>query len=258
MAQKAMQDMESLVKDMRQARTNVNRLVQTAPTDKPVFLVAASMQAEAKFRQARTGLNLWTQKHFRGGEEWSDQPEQMDQCEPEEKLNLGHCHLVEMVEGGHLHSCKQMTCQHFSTKVTGIYPEFNNGHDELGVVGEGEMIWTCPDSSCRHLRRQGGEDEVDFSPRRAQLQLFYPYSDESDTDSSSDGGFTEGLRDDVYSIVCREIDDSPNVRRFARADAVDYIRAPNAELHDAVVDAYLRRNMWSDARHWVQVAYPNC
>jgi len=141
MAQKAMRDMDALIKEMRQARSNLNRLAQSAPTDKPVFLVEASIQAEAKFRQAKTELNLWTQKHFRGGEEWSDQPEN-DQSEPDGKFNFGHDHLIEMVVGGYLHLCRRLSCKHYSEEAVGGYPKFADGHDEHGHMEDGEIVWT--------------------------------------------------------------------------------------------------------------------
>jgi len=269
MAQKAMKDMETLIQKMRQARSNVNQLVQSAPSDKPVFLFQASETAEAKFRQAKTDLNLWMQKHFRGGEEWSDQPEQNDHCEPDEKFNLGHCHQIEMVEGGCLHSCGQMSCRHYSTEVVGNHPKFNNGNDERGVVLAGGITWGCPNVDCRHLRFGKGEDEVDFLSRHAQLQTRtcacesgeteFSQTNSVDADVQGSDEFFEEFCGDVYDIALDEIDHDARIRAFARMDANDYLQAPRGNrFHDVIVDAYRRRNSWTSPEWWVETAYPNC
>lgn len=249
MAQKAMKDMDSIIKEIRQVRSNVNRLIQTAPSDKPVFLNEASLQAEAEFRMAKTDLNLWIQKHFRGGEIWFDQPDPSDQCESNEKFNAGHCHQMKIVDGGYVHSCTQPSCQHYLEMAVGESPNFNEGHAEVGVVSDNGIRWTCPEVTCTHLHRHDGE--MEFPIEHAQIELEPPkYEDEIDT-------WTEQLREDVFAIICDELHEDASVRNKAYAEADGLLKACD-QIHDIVVGAYRRRNTWTDAKDRVETAYPNC
>lgn len=171
MANLAMEDMATQIKQLRKARSNINRLIQSAPSDAPVMLLHVSKKMESVLRDTRTDMNLWIQKHFHGGEEWVDYSEQEEQEEenknqvkPASKFNEGHDHQLTMAQGGMIHSCPKADCNHYSDDVSAIYPDFRTGHDERGRIDpEGNMIWYCPHPDCEHFAAIQGQDEVDWA-----------------------------------------------------------------------------------------------
>jgi hypothetical protein len=166
-ATKAMVDLSFQISTIRSARSNVNRLIQIAPSDKPVELLYVSEKMEAMLRDMKTELNLWIQKHFRGGEDWHDQSQeeredQDQECPEEFRFNEGHDHLMTVVMGGVVHECLSASCTHYSSEPVSVKPLLGDDHNEtVEHLDNGNVVWYCSHPECKHFISSEGFDEVD-------------------------------------------------------------------------------------------------
>lgn len=276
MAQQAMKDMDEQIRNIRAARSNINRLVQTSPSDKPTFLLLTSQRCEAEMRYAKTELNLWIQRHFRGGNKWVEKEREIvpdeDQFEDADvRLNPGHDHVAHVEKDGMKDWCPHPTCAHFAFQPRGDdgQPVLSVGHQEKIEHVDGKQIWSCTKDECEHFVRMNeeefGEDVgAHESARHAQNQALYPGQEQQrDCDLSKfEGNLDEVIlwsADDVYHTARDECSNDPAVRAFARLDGVCYSREASVDMHEAMVEAY--RQVEREANYITGVnfgtAYPN-
>jgi len=232
MALKAMTDMEETLKLLRQQRSNINRLIQTVPNDKPSFLLRMSEGLEYAIRSCRTDLNSWTQKHFRGGEDWIDLP--IEESGHKTYRN-GHKRIVEHREDGRYNICPSDGCNHYGEKPIDEEEEwsFQPRHYEEyysdDVLG---MVSSCTAPDCNHC----------FS--YVHVQNAGPCTPSDDE---------ENLESELFDIAMDEFSCDNSTRVLAHMDGLEYARIKTEGMFDSMANAYMLASKFHD----VNTGIPN-
>ena len=160
MAQQAMEDMKKTIDLLRQQRININRLIQTVPSDKPIFLMVASNKIEEESRSTRTQLNLWMQKQIRNSKESElvvpveerEAPDHSRYDPSALNFGIGHNYRIEHTyERGPIERCDHAECWHFSGETRGSVMAHAEGHDTVLTFRNGRWTAECPMAGCFHF-----------------------------------------------------------------------------------------------------------